>query len=79
MRITVNDVLTDTFAGSPSPGTEVDIEPGSYSVDETIPEQPAGQSVTTAKSVDCSGTTSAGETKTCTITNSINLDQPPVG
>jgi hypothetical protein len=73
MIVTVNNVVTRTFAGSSSPGTDVDIGPGSYSVDETVPTLPSGLTLTTTKSADCSGTINAGESKTCTITNTITV------
>ena len=52
-----------TFSGS-SLGTNVTVDPGSYSVSE-VPV--SGYAMST--STDCSGTIAAGETKTCTITN----------
>jgi hypothetical protein len=76
MEVTVNNVVTDTFAGSSS-GTDIEIEPGSYSVDETVPTLPSGQTLATTKSAECSGTLSAGESKTCTITNTITLQPLP--
>lgn len=60
-----------TFDGSSS-GIDVDIA-GSYSVDETVPTLPSGQTLTATKSADCSGTITAGESKTCTITNTITI------
>ena len=53
-----------TFVGAGSPGTTVTIGSGSYSVDEA-----ADTDYTKTRSADCSGTISAGQTKTCTITN----------
>jgi hypothetical protein len=52
-----------SFAGSET-GTDVTLDPGSYSVEE------GGQAqYTESKSADCSGTIALGESKTCTITN----------
>jgi streptogramin lyase len=53
-----------SFPGAESPGTEVFVDPGTYSVTETDPN---GYSVT--YSTECSGTIIAGQTKTCIITN----------
>jgi hypothetical protein len=74
MRVTVNNVLTDTFAGEPAPGTQVDIEPGTYFVSETSPKLPQPLTNTASASIDCEGTISAGESKTCTITNTISVE-----
>jgi hypothetical protein len=52
------------FPGEESPGTLVTLEAGDYSVDETELD---GYSKTFDG--DCSGTISAGDEKTCTITN----------
>jgi hypothetical protein len=52
------------FPGAESPGTDVPLTPGSYSVSET---GPAGY--TQSLSGDCSGTINAGDNKVCTITN----------
>jgi hypothetical protein len=55
----------DGFAGAESPGTDVTLDPGSYSVSETGPS-----GYTASFSANClSGTIAAGETKTCTVTN----------
>jgi len=54
----------DNFAGAESPGTEVTLNAGSYSVTET---GPTGYSA--SYSADCSGTIANGQTKTCTVTN----------
>jgi hypothetical protein len=53
-----------SFPGAESPGTEVTIDAGSYSVAES---GPAGY--VAFFSADCSGTIADGQTKTCTITN----------
>lgn len=58
----------NSFPGAESPGTNKTVTPGSYSVTET---GPAGYSA--SFSADCSGTITAGQTKTCTVTND---DQP---
>ncbi len=54
----------DSFNGADTPGTQVTLEAGAYSVAE-VPE--VGYAAT--YSDDCSGTIAAGESKTCTITN----------
>ncbi len=57
-----------SFPGEESPGTKVTVDPGaSYSVSEG-----ADSGYTTTYSADCSGTVSAGSTKTCTVTNDDN-------
>jgi Prealbumin-like fold domain len=56
------------FAGTESPGTNVTLDVGSYSVAESGPS-----GYTESDSADCSGSIAIGETKTCTITND---DQP---
>jgi hypothetical protein len=62
------------FAGNSS-GTIVSIEPGSYNVTEV---GPSGYGQT--NSVDCSGTISLGENKTCIITNDdVATCTPPAG
>jgi Prealbumin-like fold domain len=57
----------NSFPGAESPGTNKEVTTGSYSVTET---GPAGYTATF--SADCSGSISAGQTKTCTITNNDN-------
>ncbi|KKQ92426.1 MAG: hypothetical protein UU16_C0006G0028 [Candidatus Woesebacteria bacterium GW2011_GWA2_40_7] len=54
----------DNFAGVESPGTDVTLDAGSYNVTES---GPGGYSAN--YSADCSGSISAGQTKTCTVTN----------
>src|SRR5207237_481423 len=69
--MTINGVTAtggNSFPGAESPGTNKKVTTGSYSVTET---GPAGY--TASFSAGCSGTISAGQTKTCTITND---DQP---
>jgi hypothetical protein len=68
-----------TFQGSES-GTAVTLDDGSYSVRE--PGIVSGYSI--ASSPDCSGSISAGQTKTCTVTNTahfgkISIDKNVVG
>ena len=64
ITVTGNSPAPSTFAGSESPGTNVTIMAGSYSVSETGPAGYVG-----FFSADCSGTIAAGQAKTCTITN----------
>ncbi|KKW06172.1 MAG: hypothetical protein UY40_C0002G0022 [candidate division CPR1 bacterium GW2011_GWC1_49_13] len=69
--MTINGVTADggnSFAGSESPGTNKVVSLGSYSVSES---GPSGYSA--SYSADCTGTSVAGQTKTCTVTND---DQP---
>ena len=54
-----------SFPGSSSPGTKVTLGQGSYQVTETG----VVDNYNPTYSDDCSGTISAGQTKTCTITN----------
>jgi uncharacterized repeat protein (TIGR01451 family) len=56
--------LFSTFSGQESPGTSVSLDPGEFSVVE-IPN--AGYQV--SYSADCSGIITAGQTKTCVVTN----------
>src|SRR6185295_15114942 len=64
--MTVDDPGTNpaSFPGAESPGTQVTVDPGAYSVGET---GPSGYAATF--SADCSGSIAIGETKTCTVTN----------
>jgi len=64
MSVTGTNVSPASFPGAESPGTIVGLDAGPYSVGES---GPAGY--TTSLSADCIGSISAGETKTCTITN----------
>lgn len=68
--MTINGVTAtggNTFSGEESPGTDKIVSTGSYSVTETGPN---GYSA--SYSSDCTGTISAGQTKTCTVTNNDN-------
>jgi streptogramin lyase len=58
-----------SLPGAESPGTEVIVNPGAYSVSETGPS-----GYTASNSAACTGTMIIGQTKTCTITND---DIPP--
>jgi uncharacterized repeat protein (TIGR01451 family) len=64
--MTVDDAGSNppSFPGAESPGTQVSVDPGSYSVSES---GPAGYAM--SQSADCSGSIALGETKTCTVTN----------
>ena len=64
MSVTGIDVSPETFPGAVAPGTEVGLDAGSYSVNET---GPAGYA--RSDSADCTGSITIGQTKTCTITN----------
>jgi hypothetical protein len=65
LSVTGSSPSPATFPGAESPGTQVALDAGSYSVAET--GGPSGY--TSSLSADCSGTIAAGETKTCTVTN----------
>jgi uncharacterized repeat protein (TIGR01451 family) len=64
--MTVDDAGSNppSFPGAESPGTQVSVDPGSYSASES---GPAGYQM--SQSADCSGSIALGETKTCTVTN----------
>jgi hypothetical protein len=64
MSVTGSSPSPASFAGAESPGTDVAISPGSYSVSESGPS-----GYTESDSADCTGTIALGETKTCTVTN----------
>jgi hypothetical protein len=64
INVTGTSPVPSTFPGAESPGTNVTITAGSYSVTETGPAGYVG-----FFSADCSGTIAASQTKTCTITN----------
>ncbi len=63
-----NNPLPGVFPGSET-GTDVKIDPGYYSVDESFSPE-----YNRSFSFDCSGFIYPGETRTCTITND---DLPP--
>lgn len=65
MSVTGSSPSPASFPGAESPGTTVNLNAGAYSVSET---GPSGYS--SSFSADCSGSIAAGQTKTCTITNS---------
>src|SRR4029078_1089079 len=64
MSVTGSSPSPASFAGAESPGTDVSINAGSYSVGETGPS-----GYTHSFSADCSGSIASGQTKTCTVTN----------
>jgi uncharacterized repeat protein (TIGR01451 family) len=64
MTVTGNSATVANFAGAESPGTNVNLNEGSYAVDEV-----SHVGYTETKSADCTGTIAIGQTKTCTITN----------
>src|SRR5205809_1516996 len=64
MGVTGSSPSPNSFAGAESPGTNVAINAGAYSVGES---GPSGYSQ--SNSADCSGSIAVGETKTCTVTN----------
>jgi hypothetical protein len=64
MSVTGSSPSPSSFPGAESPGTNVALNAGSYSVGES---GPSGYSA--SYSADCSGSIGVGETKTCTVTN----------
>ncbi len=64
MTVTGNSPSPASFAGAESPGTDVMLNAGPYSVGETGPSGYAA-----SLSSDCTGTAVIGVTKTCTVTN----------
>src|SRR5258706_3294542 len=64
ITVTATNPSPATFPGAEAPGTTVTLGVGSYSVEE---QNLTGY--TESKSADCSGSIDAGQTKTCTITN----------
>src|SRR5205823_121029 len=64
MNVTGPSASPASFLGAESPGTEVALNAGSYTVGETGPVGYAS-----SFSADCSTTIAVGETKTCTVTN----------
>ncbi|NOJ29826.1 MAG: hypothetical protein DA328_06635 [Nitrososphaeraceae archaeon] len=74
--VTGNNPNPTTFQGSSS-GVVVTLGAGSYDVEETdnVPSNlgPFTVNIDTTETGDCSGTISAGESKTCTFTNDIIL------
>lgn len=64
MQVTGINVSSSSFPGAESPGTIVTLDAGNYSVSET-----GLFGYNPSYSTDCTGTISAGEEKTCTVTN----------
>lgn len=64
MNVTATNPSDDSFAGEEDPGTEITLDAGSYSADES-----AFAGYSKSLSEGCSGTIAVGETETCTITN----------
>jgi hypothetical protein len=63
-----------SYTGQDSPGVVLTVDPGSYSVDQT-----SLSGYTKDLGVGCSGILTAGDTKTCTITdNDIPPSNPPI-
>ncbi len=65
LAVNATDPTPASFKGADTPGVEVTLAPGAYSVSET--GGPAGYSG--SFSAACTGTIALGETKTCTVTN----------
>jgi len=74
--VTGNNPNPPTFLGSSS-GVVITLGAGSYDVEETdnVPSNlgPFTVKIDTTETGDCSGTISAGDSKTCTFTNDITL------
>src|SRR2546430_8328836 len=64
MTVTGGSPTPASFPGAESPGTQVGLAAGQYSVEEGD-----HTGYTETKSADCAGTIAIGDTKTCTITN----------
>ena len=64
ITVTGNSPSPATFPGAESPGTDVLLNVGDYSVSEAL-----DLGYGTTYSADCTGSIAIGETKTCTITN----------
>jgi len=64
MTVTGNSATVPNFTGAESPGTNVNLNEGNYTVDEV---SHTGYAET--MSGDCNSTIAIGQTKTCTITN----------
>ncbi len=64
MTVRNNSQSVNDFAGAESPGTNIGLNEGSYTVDEL-----ADAGYVKSFSDDCTGIISIGRTKTCTITN----------
>jgi hypothetical protein len=73
MSVTGNSPTPNSFPGAESPGTNVAINAGSYSVTEG-----AHTGYAMNPSADCSGSIAIGETKTCTITNDDDNQAPVI-
>jgi hypothetical protein len=65
LRLAATEASTSTFAGVDGEGIAITLQPGTYAVTE---DESVGY--ITRFSDDCSGTIAAGQTKTCTVTNS---------
>src|SRR5207237_3376366 len=68
MSVTASSPSPASFPGAESPGTNVALNAGAYSVSETGPSG-YGSSF----SADCKGSIAVGQTKTCTVTNDDNV------
>ncbi|HEX6701899.1 MAG TPA: hypothetical protein VF101_14325, partial [Gaiellaceae bacterium] len=73
MSVTGSSPTPSSFPGAESPGTNVAINAGSYSVGEGAH---TGYAMTS--SADCSGSIAIGQTKTCTITNDDDNQAPVI-
>lgn len=66
MTVTGNHPSQTSFAGAEAPGVDVTLWTGAYTADES-----ATLGFIKTTSADCSGSLAVGETKTCTITNTV--------
>ena len=71
VAVTAINPSSAAFTGAESPGISITIDPGAYSIDETLLPNYVKN-----LGVECSGSILAGETKTCIITNS-DIPPPP--
>jgi hypothetical protein len=75
LHVDGNNPSPADFPGSES-GIDVSLAPGPYAVTETKPTIPSsiGHQYNSDYSSDCTGTISAGQTKTCTVTDTRTAD-----
>jgi hypothetical protein len=67
----INDT-PDNFAGAESPGTNVTLDAGIYNVTEA-----PKSGYTATYGAGCAGSIAVGQTKTCTVTNTLSSDTSP--
>lgn len=75
MHVAGQNPSQTSFPGAETPGTTISIDPGAYNVTEDIP---VGTNYSQSSSPDCTGTIAAGDSKTCTITNTEEGTESPL-